>query len=165
MPEFARPALEALRQLLEGGTVTVSRANRHVTYPARVQLVAAMNPCRCGHLDDANRACSRAPRCAQDYQAKISGPVFDRIDMVVEVPRVSSADLALPPSDEGSAQVQGRIAACRAVQRARFRRAEPDGSLRTNAETAGGMLDQIARPRLSPPDPARGLHHSRPGGH
>ena len=146
LPEFARPALEALRQPLEGGTVTISRANRHVTYPARVQLVAAMNPCRCGHLDDANRACSRAPRCAIDYQAKISGPVFDRIDMVVEVPRVSSADLALPPSHEGSAQVQARVASCRALQRARFRRLDPNGSMRINAEAAGGMLDQIATP-------------------
>ncbi len=146
LPEFARPALEALRQPLEGGNVTISRANRHVTYPARVQLMAAMNPCRCGHLDDANRACSRAPRCAVDYQAKISGPVFDRIDIVVEVPRISSADLALPPSDEGSEQVQARVAACRAVQRQRFRRLGPKTGLRVNAEAAGDLLDQIATP-------------------
>lgn len=103
-----------------------------------------MNPCQCGHLDDANRACSRAPRCAKDYQAKISGPLFDRIDMVVEVPRVSAADLALPPADEGSAEVKARVAACRQVQRARFRRLAPESTIRVNAEAAGGLLDQVA---------------------
>jgi magnesium chelatase family protein len=97
-------------------------------------------------MDDASRACSRAPRCAQDYQAKISGPVFDRIDMVVEVPRVSSADLALPPSQEGSGEVRARVAACRSLQRARFRRLDPEGALRINAEAAGAALDRIAAP-------------------
>src|SRR3546814_12006362 len=79
-----RSALGALRQPLETGRVSVARANAHVTYPARVQLVAAMNPCRCGYLDDPGRACARAPRCAADYQAKISGPLFDRIDLHVD---------------------------------------------------------------------------------
>ena len=73
LPEFQRAALESLRQPLESGKAVVARANAHVTYPARVQLVAAMNPCRCGHLDDASLACSRAPRCAADYQSRISG--------------------------------------------------------------------------------------------
>lgn len=81
LPEFPRALLEALRQPLETGKAVVSRANHHVTYPARVQLVAAMNPCRCGHLDDASLACARAPKCAADYQSKISGPLFDRIDL------------------------------------------------------------------------------------
>src|SRR5581483_11119860 len=102
LPEFQRASLEALRQPLESGRATVARANAHVTYPARVQLVAAMNPCRCGHLDDAALACGRAPRCAQDYQARISGPLFDRIDLHIEVPAVKAADLALPPPAEGS---------------------------------------------------------------
>ena len=97
LPEFARATVEALRQPLESGRAVIARANTHVTYPARVQLVAAMNPCRCGHLDDPALACSRAPRCAADYQAKISGPVFDRIDLHVDVPAVSPADLSLPP--------------------------------------------------------------------
>ena len=88
LPEFPRPALEALRQPLETGRTIVARANAHVTYPARVQLVAAMNPCRCGWLDDAARACARAPSCAADYQARISGPLLDRIDLTVEVPAV-----------------------------------------------------------------------------
>ena len=146
LPEFARPALEALRQPLEGGTVTVARAERHVTYPANVQLVAAMNPCRCGHIDDASRACSRAPRCAADYQARISGPVFDRIDMVVEVPRVSTANLSLPSAKEGTAEVAERVAHARAVQRERFRALAPDSGLRVNAEAEGSLLETIATP-------------------
>ena len=97
LPEFARNALEALRQPLESGRITVSRANAHVTYPARVQLVAAMNPCRCGYLDDPVQGCGRAPKCGIEYQSKISGPLFDRIDLHVEVAAVEAADLSLPP--------------------------------------------------------------------
>src|SRR5438874_4107198 len=87
LPEFNRAALEALRQPLETGRVSVARANSHVTFPARVQLVAAMNPCRCGYLAESGRACGRAPRCAQEYQARISGPLLDRIDLHIDVPR------------------------------------------------------------------------------
>src|SRR5262245_30957061 len=103
LPEFNRPVLEALRQPLETGRVTVARAQGHVTYPARFQLIAAMNPCRCGHL--AERPCGRAPRCAEDYQARLSGPLIDRIDLHIDVPSVSPADLALPPPAEGSTAV------------------------------------------------------------
>ncbi|HYM33536.1 MAG TPA: YifB family Mg chelatase-like AAA ATPase, partial [Candidatus Cybelea sp.] len=97
LPEFNRAALDSLRQPLETGKAVVARANAHVTYPARVQLVAAMNPCRCGYLGDAALACSRAPRCAADYQARLSGPLLDRIDMHVDVPPVAAGDLSLPP--------------------------------------------------------------------
>ena len=90
LPEFQRVVLDSLRQPLETGEVSVARANSHVTFPARVQLVAAMNPCRCGHLGDAALACSRAPRCAADYQSKVSGPLLDRIDLHVEVEAVSA---------------------------------------------------------------------------
>ena len=96
LPEFARATLESLRQPLESGRAVVARANAHVSYPARVQLVAAMNPCRCGYLDDPAQACGKAPRCALDYQSKISGPLFDRIDLHVDVPAVKPADLSLP---------------------------------------------------------------------
>ncbi|MFC6215796.1 YifB family Mg chelatase-like AAA ATPase, partial [Fodinicurvata halophila] len=113
LPEFARATLESLRQPLETGRVSIARANAHVTYPARVQLVAAMNPCRCGHLDDPGAACSKAPRCGQDYQARISGPLFDRIDLHVDVPAVSAADLALPPPAETSVDVAARVASAR----------------------------------------------------
>ena len=93
LPEFQRAVLDSLRQPLETGSVSVARANAHVTFPARVQLVAAMNPCCCGHLGDPALACSRAPRCAADYQAKVSGPLLDRIDLHVDVPAVSAADV------------------------------------------------------------------------
>lgn len=142
LPEFQRAVLDSLRQPLETGTVTVARANAHVTYPARVQLVAAMNPCRCGNLGDPALGCSRAPRCAADYQSKISGPLLDRIDLHVEVDPVSAADLALPPPAEGSAEVAARVAAARAVQTARL-----EGTpLRSNAELAGDLLDTHATP-------------------
>ncbi|MGP1394971.1 MAG: YifB family Mg chelatase-like AAA ATPase [Inquilinaceae bacterium] len=140
LPEFQRPALEALRQPLETGRVVVARANAHVAYPARVQLVAAMNPCRCGHLGDPALACSRAPRCAQDYQARISGPLFDRIDLHVDVPAVSPADLALPPPAEGSAAVAARVAAARARQDDRY----AGLPIATNAEADGDVLDRAA---------------------
>ena len=142
LPEFARGSLDSLRQPLESGTVSVARANAHVTFPARVQLVAAMNPCRCGHLGDASLACARAPRCAADYQAKVSGPLLDRIDLHVEVRAVSAADLVLPPPTEGSAEIATRVAAARAVQTERFR----DGAARTNAEADGPVLEAVATP-------------------
>ncbi len=142
LPEFNRAVLDSLRQPLETGTVSVARANAHVTFPARVQLIAAMNPCRCGHLGDAALACARAPRCAADYQAKVSGPLLDRIDLHVEVQPVSAADLVLPPPAEGSAEVGARVAAARAVQTRRYE----GESARTNAEADGALLDRVATP-------------------
>src|SRR3954447_9474177 len=138
LPEFQRATLESLRQPLESGRAAVARVNAHVTYPARVQLVAAMNPCRCGHLDDPALGCGRAPRCAQDYQAKISGPLFDRIDMHVDVPAVSPADLALPPPREGSREVAARVASARERQATRY----AGKKLRSNAEVDGQLLDE-----------------------
>jgi len=146
LPEFQRGTLEALRQPLETARATVARVNAHVTYPARVQLVAAMNPCRCGHLDDAALACGRAPRCAQDYQSKISGPLFDRIDLHIDVPAVKAADLALPPPAEGSEDVAHRIAAARARQKTRYAALPPERRIRTNAEADGELLDAVAAP-------------------
>jgi magnesium chelatase family protein len=142
LPEFSRQTLDSLRQPLETGNVSVARANAHVTFPARVQLVAAMNPCRCGHLGDPALACSRAPRCAADYQAKVSGPLLDRIDLHVEVGGVSAADLVLPPPAEGSAEVAARVKAARDIQTARY---EGMGA-RTNAEADGELLDRLATP-------------------
>jgi magnesium chelatase family protein len=142
LPEFQRAVLDSLRQPLETGTVSVARANAHVTFPARVQLIAAMNPCRCGHLGDAALACARAPRCAADYQGKVSGPMLDRIDLHVDVAAVSAADLVLPPPAEGSVDVRARVAAARAVQSARY---GADGP-RTNAEADGDALEAHATP-------------------
>lgn len=148
LPEFARGTLEALRQPLETGRATVSRANAHVTYPARFQLVAAMNPCRCGHLDDPSLACSRAPKCAQEYQSKISGPLFDRIDLHVDVPAVTAADLSLPPPREGTAEVAARVGQVRALQQERYAGLAQKGGpvVRTNAEADGELLEHVAGP-------------------
>ncbi|MCW3474121.1 YifB family Mg chelatase-like AAA ATPase [Limobrevibacterium gyesilva] len=130
LPEFPRQALEALRQPMESGRTTVSRASAHITYPARFQLVAAMNPCRCGHLGDAARECGRAPRCGEDYQNRISGPLLDRVDLTVDVQPVPPAELSRAPAGEASAAVAQRIARARAAQSARYGEAGPT----TNAE-------------------------------
>jgi magnesium chelatase family protein len=145
LPEFQRPVLESLRQPLETGVAVIARANAHVRYPARVQLVAAMNPCRCGYLGDPSQACNRAPRCGADYQARLSGPLLDRIDLHVEVPAVSAADLSLPPPKEGSAVVAARVARARAIQRARYE-AEGAGGTQVNAEADGTLLEKVAAP-------------------
>ena len=142
LPEFQRGVLDSLRQPLETGNVTVARANAHVTFPARVQLIAAMNPCRCGYLGDAALACARAPRCAADYQAKVSGPMLDRIDLHVDVQAVSAADLVLPPPAEGSAEVRARVNAARTLQRERY----GEGGPRTNAEADGDHLESHSTP-------------------
>ncbi len=142
LPEFQRGVLDSLRQPIETGEAVVARANAHVRYPARFQLVAAMNPCRCGYLSDPAQACSRVPKCGADYQARISGPLFDRIDLHVEVPGVSASDLSLPPPREGSAEVAARVARARDIQRERF----ADHAIRTNAEAEGELLDRIATP-------------------
>jgi len=142
LPEFNRGALEALRQPLETGRASVARANAHVTYPSRFQLVAAMNPCKCGYLGDPALACNKAPKCGADYQARISGPMFDRIDLHVEVPAVNPADLSLPPPAEGSAEVAARVAAARAIQAERY----AGLPVRTNAEADGELLERVASP-------------------
>ncbi|MCZ8018261.1 YifB family Mg chelatase-like AAA ATPase [Novosphingobium sp.] len=142
LPEFQRAVLDSLRQPLETGVVDVARANAHVTFPARVQLVAAMNPCRCGYLGDPALGCSRAPRCGADYQAKVSGPMLDRIDLHVEVDPVSAADLALPPPAEGSAEVAARVAAARREQEQRL----SGTGKRSNAELDGDLLERHATP-------------------
>lgn len=136
MPEFPRTTLEALRQPLEAGHTTVSRAAAHITYPARFQLVAAMNPCRCGYLGDGGRECGRAPRCGEDYQGKLSGPLLDRIDIVIEITPLTPYDLSWAPPGEPSAVVAARVAAAR--QRQRDRGGE-DGPW-TNAEASTDML-------------------------
>jgi magnesium chelatase family protein len=142
LPEFQRGVLDALRQPMETGEAIVARANAHVRYPARFQLVAAMNPCRCGYMSEPARSCGRAPKCGVDYQARISGPLLDRIDIHIEVTPVSAQDLSLPPPAEGSAEVAARVARARDIQRERY-----DGSgIRTNAEPEGELLDRVAKP-------------------
>ena len=123
----------------------MARANAHVRYPARFQLIAAMNPCRCGYLSDPALGCGLSPKCAGDYQSRFSGTLFDRIDMHVEVAGVTAADLTLPPAAEGNAEVALRVAQARQVQRDRF----IGYPVRTNAEAEGELLDRIAKPDVA----------------
>jgi len=142
LPEFGVQALDSLRQPLETGEVVVARANAHVRYPACVQLVAAMNPCRCGHGGSGKGACGRAPRCQSDYQGRISGPLMDRIDLQVEVPPVTAADLALPAPAEGTAEAASRVAAARAAQADRAAQGG-EGAIPLNARADGDWLERI----------------------
>ena len=147
LPEFQATVLDSLRQPLENGHVTVARANHRVTYPARFQLVAAMNPCRCGHATDPGYACHRQPnaRCVAQYTARLSGPLLDRIDMHVEVPAVTVADLMLPPPPEGSAEVAARVARARAIQGRRYTAlGRPD--VTANAAAPANLIEEVARP-------------------
>lgn len=146
-PEFPRAVLETLRQPIEAGEVIVARANAHVKYPCRFMLVAAANPCKCGYLSDPNRACARVPLCGEDYMSRISGPLMDRFDLRIDVPPVAVADLDLPQSGDSSAVIAQRVAAGRAVQTARFERANTHGStFRVNADLEGRALEELAAP-------------------
>ena len=143
LPEFSRPVLETLRQPIETGQVMIARANAHVTYPCRFMLVAAANPCRCGHMFDPARACARVPACGEDYLGRLSGPLLDRLDLRIEVPPVSFADLDLPASGESSDDIRARVCAARDRQLARF--ATQDAQ-HANADLQGARLEEIATP-------------------
>jgi len=143
MPEFSPQALDSLRAPLETGEVMVARANYHVRYPAKVQLVAAQNPCRCGLGGPGRGHCGKAPRCQMGYQSRVSGPLLDRIDLTVDVPPVTAADLALPPPAEGTAEVAARVAAARQVQADRAENAG-GGVPALNARAEGRWLETIA---------------------
>ncbi|WP_102127819.1 YifB family Mg chelatase-like AAA ATPase [Deinococcus planocerae] len=118
-PEFSRKALETLRQPLEDGHVTISRARATVSYPARFQLIAAMNPCPCGHHGDPEKACKCTPVEHTRYAGRLSGPLLDRIDLTVKVPRLTVDELSRAPETEGSAQVRARVARAREAMLAR----------------------------------------------
>ncbi len=143
LPEFARATLESMRQPLETGRTLVARANNHVTYPARFQLIAAMNPCRCGHLGDPDQECTRAPKCAAEYQSKISGPLLDRIDIQVEVPQVSITDLGTKRTGESSATVARRVLKARELQHSRLKDLGSEG-ISLNAHVSGELLERAA---------------------
>ena len=140
-PEFARNTLETLRQPIETGSVVVARANAHVRYPCRFMLIAAANPCKCGHLTDPERACSRAPICGEDYMGRISGPLLDRFDLRIEVPPVAFTDLDIPCDGKSSAEIRKNASAARDIQARRFRQI-PEA--RSNADAQGAILKQIA---------------------
>jgi magnesium chelatase family protein len=143
LPEFHPQALDSLRQPLETGEVMVARANYHIRYPAKVQLVAAQNPCRCGVGGPGHGHCGKAPRCQLAYQGRVSGPLLDRIDLTVDVPPVTAADLALPPPAEGTAEVAARVAEARRIQADRAEQ-HGDGVPGLNARAEGAWLETIA---------------------
>ncbi|UUP17641.1 YifB family Mg chelatase-like AAA ATPase [Nitratireductor thuwali] len=145
LPEFAPQVLDSLRQPLESGECVIARANHRVSYPAQIQLVAAMNPCRCGMAGEAGHSCARGPRCQADYQARISGPLLDRIDLRIEVPAVSAGDLIRREKAEDSATVALRVAAARDAQRERFT-ALGLPAWTTNARCSAAMIEDIAKP-------------------
>src|SRR5215470_5130356 len=146
LPEFSGQVLDSLRQPLESGEVAIARANHRVTYPARFMMVAAMNPCRCGRASDPGFICKRGEnhRCAAEYQTRLSGPLLDRIDLHTEVPAVTAADLILPSPAEGSREVAARVARARDIQAERYA-AMGISNLRTNAQTSGPVLEEVAR--------------------
>lgn len=141
LPEFNRPTLEALRQPLENGYVTISRVHCHTQYPANFQLIAAMNPCRCGYLGVDGQECSRAPKCAEEYQSKISGPLMDRFDIYIQVPPVSPWDIAETKTGETSAVIRERVIAARKIMRERFIKMGYK-NLYTNSQLKGEALEQ-----------------------
>src|SRR5436190_10198613 len=145
LPEFQPRVLESLRQPMESGETVVARVNYHVTYPARFQLVAAMNPCKCGMAGEPGHVCRKGPRCAADYQGRISGPLLDRLDIQIELPAVKASDLTMPAPQEGSAEIAARVAAARARQRDRFERLGHP-KITTNARADGEILEEVARP-------------------
>ncbi|WP_292328022.1 ATP-binding protein, partial [Mesorhizobium sp.] len=131
-------------QPLETGDCVIARANHRVTYPARIQLVAAMNPCRCGMSGEPGYRCLRGERCRTEYHARISGPLLDRIDLRIEVPAVSASDLIRPDKAEASAAVAQRVARARAMQRERLERL--GAAATTNAHCPPSVIEAIARP-------------------
>jgi len=145
LPEFSGQVLDSLRQPLEDGEVTISRANRHVKYPSRFQLVAAMNPCRCGG-GPGEAACRRGPRCAEQYQARLSGPFLDRIDLFFDTPPVTAMDLTLPPPAEGTAEAVVRVFAAREMQTARYGNPDSPTQRPVNADASGTLLETYATP-------------------
>jgi magnesium chelatase family protein len=145
LPEFSPQALDSLRQPLEAGETVIARANARVTYPARFQLVAAMNPCKCGMAGTPGHTCRRGPACAADYQARISGPFLDRIDIRIDMPAVTAADMIGPAAGEPSAAIAARVARARERQRARYAAAGvPD--IRTNAAAPGTLIEKLVAP-------------------
>jgi magnesium chelatase family protein len=145
LPEFHPQTLDALRQPLETGECVIARANHHVTYPANIQLIAAMNPCRCGMAGTPGHTCLRGPRCASDYQGRISGPLIDRIDIRIDVPAVTAFDLIRPAAAESSAVVARRVALARDLQRDRFIAAGKPGT-DCNARCSTTLIEKIAEP-------------------
>lgn len=146
LPEFSPSVLDSLRQPLESGETVIARANARVSYPSRFQLIAAMNPCKCGLAGTPGHTCKRGAACAADYQARVSGPFLDRIDIRIDVPAVSAADMIAPSTaSESSATVAGRVAAARERQRQRYA-AEGHPDVLTNAAAGATLIERLVNP-------------------
>lgn len=145
LPEFSPQTLDALRQPLETGECVIARANHRIAYPARIQLVAAMNPCRCGMAGEPGHRCQRGERCRTEYQARISGPLLDRIDLRIEVPAVTAGDLIRPGRSESSAAVAARVARARTIQQERFQEMGVF-DVATNAQCSPSLIERLAAP-------------------
>ena len=143
LPEFAPAVIDSLRQPLENGEAVVARANHRVTYPSRIQLIAAMNPCRCGKAGEPGHTCRRGPRCAGDYQGRLSGPFLDRIDIRLEVPALAATDLIRPGASEASIDVALRVAAAREIQAERYA-ALGAPHIRCNAQAGADLIEKVA---------------------
>jgi len=141
-PEFARSALEALREPLETGTITIARAARRAEFPARFQLIAAMNPCPCGYLGSSLKSCRCTPDQVSRYQGKLSGPLLDRIDLHIEVPAVSAQQLLDSPPGESTESIRSRVVAAR--ERAMRRQGHANQNLQGSAIDKYAALDATA---------------------
>lgn len=144
LPEFQRSVIEALRQPLETGEITISRAKEHITYPANIQLIAAMNPCKCGYFGEAERQCAKAPKCAIEYRNKISGPILDRFDIIIHVNSVKVSELFQNAPKENSATIRGRVERARLLQKYRAEKFGINSSY-LNGKTQGKYLDEITK--------------------
>jgi magnesium chelatase family protein len=142
LPEFKKHVLEVLRQPMEDGRVTISRAVSSVTYPARLMLVAAMNPCPCGYWGDPVHQCTCSPLMISRYRSRISGPLLDRIDIHIEVPALKYRDLADRGDSESSAAIAARVGQSREVQKERFK----GSKVRCNAQMTARMLKKFCEP-------------------
>ena len=145
LPEFQPSVLDGLRQPLESGETVIARANARVTFPARFQLVAAMNPCKCGLAGTPGHTCRRGDACRAEYQARVSGPFLDRIDLRVDVPAVTAADMLGPANAEPSAAVAARVAKARERQRQRYLEHGHPGIF-TNAAAGPTLIEQVVNP-------------------
>lgn len=142
LPEFSRDVLESLRQPLEDGEVTVSRALATATYPARFMLVAAMNPCPCGNRGSRTKPCTCTPTAIRKYASRISGPLLDRIDLHIEMTEVGYSEITERRPAESSETIRARVTAARQRQAERFK----DDGIRTNAEMTGPLLQKYCTP-------------------
>jgi magnesium chelatase family protein len=140
-PEFTRQVLENLRQPLEDGVITVSRAQGTITFPARFTLIAAQNPCPCGYYSDPERRCICAPTQIIKYQKRISGPLLDRIDLHIEVPRIKFEKLTAETAGESSEEIRARVEIARARQTERFQNL----SIKTNAEMGAKEMKEFCK--------------------